>query len=66
MILALVICSVTTFSEPFKRMVTKNKALQIIGSLGLLPGFLVAAVVGYICGEINFDIQLRICNPSCC
>ena len=63
MILALVICSVTTFSEPFKRMATKNKILQIVGSLGLLPGFIVAALVGYLFGEINFDIQSGFAIP---
>tara|TARA_B100000945_G_scaffold1674_1_gene1452 strand:+ start:780 stop:2135 length:1356 start_codon:yes stop_codon:yes gene_type:complete len=63
MILALVICSVTTFSEPFKRMAAKNKVLQIIGSLGLLPGFIVAAIVGYLFGEINFDIQSGFAVP---
>ena len=63
MILALVICSVTTFSEPFKRMALKNKVLQVIGSLGLLPGFIVAAIVGYLFGEINFDIQSGFAIP---
>ncbi|MAR95288.1 MAG: hypothetical protein CMD46_02875 [Gammaproteobacteria bacterium] len=57
MVTALLICTITTFSEPFKRLASTNKVLKIIGSLGLLPGFLIAALVGYIFGEISFDIQ---------
>ena len=57
MITALLICTITTFSEPFKRLALKNNILRIIGSLGLLPGFLIAALVGYFFGEISFDIQ---------
>tara|TARA_Y200000002_G_scaffold269352_1_gene224053 strand:+ start:2635 stop:4008 length:1374 start_codon:yes stop_codon:yes gene_type:complete len=53
----LIICTVTTFSEPFKRMAENNKILNIIGSLGLLPGFIIAAIVGYLCGEINFNFE---------
>ena len=57
MITALLICTITTFSEPFKRLALKNNILRIIGSLGLLPGFLIAALVGYFFGEISFNIQ---------
>ena len=57
MIIILSICTITTFSEPFKRLAENNKILKIIGSLGLLPGFLVAGIVGYFVGEISFDIQ---------
>ena len=38
MIIILSICTITTFSEPFKRLAENNKILKIIGSLGLLPG----------------------------
>ena len=48
----LIICIITTFSEPFKRLGEKNKFIKLIGSLGLLPGFLIAALVGYFTGEI--------------
>ena len=57
MLTILIICTITTFSEPYKRIAEHNKILKIIGSLGLLPGFLIAAFVGYLVGEINFDIQ---------
>ena len=51
----LIICTITTFSEPFKRLAESNKILKIIGSLGLLPGFILAAIVGYFSGEIIWE-----------
>ena len=59
----LIICTITTFSEPFKRLAEKNKILKIIGSLGLLPGFIIATLIGYLIGEINFDIQSGLIFP---
>ena len=64
MISALLICTVTTFSEPFKRLAQKNKILAVIGSLGLLPGFIVAAIVGYITGEITWSIEWGLAAPA--
>ena len=63
MITILLICTITTFSEPFKRLAKQNKFLRVIGSLGLLPGFLLAALFGFIFGEINFDIQYGLLIP---
>ena len=59
----LIICTITTFSEPFKRLAENNKILKIIGSLGLLPGFIIATLIGYLIGEINFDIQSGLIFP---
>lgn len=64
MISALVICTITTFSEPFKRLAQKNKILSIIASLGLLPGFIVAAITGYISGEITWNIEWGLAVPA--
>ena len=64
MISALVICTITTFSEPFKRLAQKNKVLSIIGSLGLLPGFIVAALTGYITGELTWNIEWGFAVPA--
>ena len=64
MISALFICTITTFSEPFKRLAQKNKTLAIIGSLGLLPGFIVAAIVGYFTGEITWSIEWGLAAPA--
>jgi hypothetical protein len=59
----LIICTITTFSEPFKRLAENNKILRIIGSLGLLPGFMIATLIGYFIGEISFDIQSGFIAP---
>ena len=64
MISALIICTITTFSEPFKRLAQKNKVLSIIGSLGLLPGFIVAALTGYITGELSWNIEWGLAVPA--
>jgi hypothetical protein len=64
MISALLICTITTFSEPFKRLAQNNKILALVGSLGLLPGFIVAAVVGYITGEISWSIEWGLAVPA--
>ena len=64
MISALLICTITTFSEPFKRLAQNNKILALIGSLGLLPGFIVAAIIGYITGEISWSIEWGLAVPA--
>ncbi len=51
----LIICTITTFSEPFKRLGENNKFIKIIASLGLLPGFVIAGLVGYFSGEITWE-----------
>ena len=53
---ALAICILTTFSQPFKRLAASNKIFQKISSLGLLPGFLIAATIAYIIGEATLNI----------
>ena len=56
MTIALAICILTTFSVPFKKLATSNKVFQKISSLGLLPGFVIAATVAYIIGEATLNI----------
>ncbi|MCS5551040.1 MAG: hypothetical protein NZ811_05935 [Gammaproteobacteria bacterium] len=56
MTIALAICILTTFSQPFKRLAASNKIFQKISSLGLLPGFLIAATIAYIIGEATLNI----------
>lgn len=56
MTIALAICILTTFSVPFKKLATSNKVFQKISSLGLLPGFLIAATVAYVIGEATLNI----------
>lgn len=54
---ALVVALLFTFSGPVQRMRAKNRLVDAIASLGLLPGFLAAALVGVLVGEIRFDMQ---------
>ncbi len=63
MTLALVTCLVVSFSIPFQKMKQNNKALAIIAGLGLLPGFIVAGIVGSFLGEITFQIEWGIMVP---
>ena len=57
MTVAIVLCVITTFSNPFKRIAAKNKFFEVIGSLGLLPGFVVAGLVAFFLGELTFNIE---------
>jgi hypothetical protein len=45
------------FSIWFTKARQKNKALNLVGSMALLAGFLVAAIVGPLTGELTFDIK---------
>ena len=57
MAVAIVLCVITTFSDPFKRLAEKNNFFKKIGSLGLLPGFILAGLVAFLLKEVTFDIQ---------
>ena len=52
------------FSVWFTRARQKSKVLNLLGSMALLVGFLVAAVVGPLSGEIAFDIQWGLHIPQ--
>ncbi len=61
---ALVVCMVLIFSEPVQRFKKRYRWLALLASLGLLPGFLTAAIVGPLTGfftggpaEVVYDIE---------
>ena len=54
---ALVVALLFTFSAPIQGLRAKNRLVDNICRLGLLPGFVAAGVVGVFAGEISFDIQ---------
>lgn len=62
-IAACAVCLIFIFSIPFRLLKTRFRALRVLGSLGLLPGFLVAAIVGPLVGEVQYDIQWGILIP---
>ena len=55
--LAISLCVITTFSEPFKKLALNNKFFKVVGSLGLLPGFVLAAIVAFLLNEVTFNIE---------
>jgi len=57
MAVAIILCVITTFSDPFKKLAERNIFIKKVGSLGLLPGFIIAALVAYFLKEVTFDIQ---------
>ncbi|VAX08901.1 hypothetical protein MNBD_ALPHA03-2160 [hydrothermal vent metagenome] len=63
MTLALITCLVVSFSLPFQALKLKYKSLAALASLGLLPGFIIAGIVGTYLGEITFDIQWGLLVP---
>lgn len=62
-IAACAVCLLFIFSIPFRALKLKYRPLMVLGSLGLLPGFLVAAAVGPLVGEVSYDIQWGILVP---
>ncbi len=57
MTVAIALCIITTFSDPFKNLTTKYNFLKKISSLGLLPGFVIAGFIAFILNEVTFDIE---------
>lgn len=54
---ACLVCLVFVFSTPFKALILKHRPLALLAALGLLPGFLAAALVGPLVGEVHYEIQ---------
>ena len=57
MTIAIVLCVITTFSNPFKKLAAKNKFFDVVSSLGLLPGFVIAGFAAFMIGELSFNIE---------
>ena len=56
MTLALALCIIVAFSHPFIKLCRQHSYLAFIGSYGLLPALVVAAIAGYLIGELKFDL----------
>ncbi len=63
-LVAVFLCLLLTYSTKIHRHATSNGLLRQILRLGLLPGFLVAAIVGPLVGEINYEIQTGFFMPE--
>ena len=57
MIVAISLCVITTFSDPFKKLALNNNFFKKVGSLGLLPGFVIAGIVAFLLNEVTFSIE---------
>ena len=57
MIVAISLCVITTFSDPFKKLALNNIFFKKLGSLGLLPGFVIAGIVAFLLNEVTFSIE---------
>ncbi|MHA7834581.1 MAG: hypothetical protein ACX94A_08895 [Algiphilus sp.] len=62
-ITACAVCLIFIFSIPFRLLKTRFRFLYVLGGLGLLPGFLVAAIVGPLVGEVEYHIEWGILIP---
>lgn len=57
MTIAMVVCLLLAFSLPVARMKLDNPWLAKLASLGLLPGFLLAGIVGIAIGELSYTVE---------
>lgn len=60
---ACAICLVLLFSVPLNKLKMKHTWLAKVAALGLLPGFLAAAIIGPLVGEVSYDIEWGILIP---
>lgn len=56
-IVACVVCMVCLFSIPFQKLKSRHRGFALLAAMGLLPGFIAAAIVGPLVDEVNFDVQ---------
>jgi hypothetical protein len=62
-VLACGICLIFAFSLPMARLKERYRLVALLAAMGLLPGFLLAAAVGPLVGEVSYDIQWGILIP---
>lgn len=62
--LGVAICLVFAFSKPLHAAAINKKWLAKLLGFGLLPGFLMAGVVGYFTGEFTYNIRWEILDLS--
>jgi len=62
--LGVVICLVFAFSKPLQALAINKRWLAIILGFGLLPGFVIAGIVGFFTGEFQYIIRWEILDVS--
>jgi hypothetical protein len=58
--LGVVVCLVFAFSKPLHAIAADKRWLAKVLGFGLLPGFLIAGIVGYFTGEFEYNIRWEI------
>lgn len=62
-VLSIITCLIILYLPFFQKLKSTSKIASIIGSVGLLPAFIIAGVVGGLSGELSFDIQTGFLIP---
>ncbi|MGQ9425697.1 hypothetical protein ACXYTJ_08520 [Gilvimarinus sp. F26214L] len=62
--LGVALCVLLAFSKPMQEMAAGSKLLAKVISYGLLPGFLLAGVVGWVTGEISWNIRWEVLDVA--
>lgn len=60
---AVALCMLLTFSAPLEKYKKQYRWLSIVAGLGLLPGFIAAAIVGPLFQELSYDVEWGILIP---
>jgi hypothetical protein len=55
--LGVFVCLVFAFSKPIQALASQHTLIAKIVGLGLLPGFIVAGIVGFFTGEFDYNIR---------
>lgn len=55
--LGVITCLLFAFSKPLNKVAIHNKAIAKLIGFGLLPGFIVAGIIGYFTGEFKYNIR---------
>jgi hypothetical protein len=58
--IGVMVCLVFAFSKPIQALAVDKKWLAKILGFGLLPGFVIAGIVGYFTGELQYNIRWEI------
>jgi hypothetical protein len=61
--ISIIVCFVIFYLPIFQRFRLRNKMANKIATYGLLPAFLIAGLVGFLKGELIFDIQWGLLLP---
>jgi hypothetical protein len=62
--LGVAVCLAFAFSKPMQAIAMRNRAVAKVLGYGLLPGFIIAGIVGFFTGEFDYNIRWEILDVS--